>query len=152
MKATRHTGAVVCFNVPKEKYSTLEKICRKLGLKIREVDKADYSKCIAEQFMIQLPQGLGEPKEGKNYDFDEEMIILHIPEESHLNRFLQESRQKNASVDYKAVMTPTNCTWQPKALVDQLAQEHEYMKQQAAASKQAVKDAAAGADSDEPEE
>lgn len=152
MKATRHTGAVVCFNVPKEKYSTLEKICRKLGLKIREVNKADYSKCIAEQFMIQLPQGLGEPKEDENYDFDEEMIILHIPEESHLNRFLQESRQKNASVDYKAVMTPTNCTWQPKALVDQLAQEHEYMKQQAAASKQAVKDAAAGADSDEPEE
>lgn len=137
MKATRHTGAVVCFNVPQEKYNALERICRKLGLKIREVDRNDYSKCIAEQFMIQLPRGLGEPKEGENYDFDDEMIILHIPEESHLNRFLAESRKNNAVVDYKAVMTPTNCVWQPKALRDQLAQEHEYMTKQAQAAKQA---------------
>lgn len=138
MKATRHTGAIVCFNIPEEKYNTLEIICRKIGLKIREVPKAEYSKCIAEQFMIQLPKGLGEPEEGQNYDFDDEMIILHIPEESHLNRFLQESRRDNAVVDYKAVMTPTNCVWQPKKLRDQLAQEHEYMMQQAAAAKQAA--------------
>lgn len=136
MKATRHTGTVLCFNLPQEKYTTLEGICRKLGLRIREVNRSQFDKCIAEQFMIQLPQGLGDPKEGENYDFDDEMLILHIPDESLLNRFLAESRSGNAVVDYKAVMTPTNCMWQPKTLRDQLAKEHEFMKQQAEAARQ----------------
>ena len=128
MKATRSSGSIVCFDVPEEKYKTLESICRPLGLRIRQVPKNEFDKCIAEQFHIMLPAGLGAPQEGVDYDFPEELMIIHITEESLFNKFLQESRAQNAVIDYKAVMTPTNSMWHPKQLRDELAKEHEYMK------------------------
>ncbi|MGN0446852.1 MAG: DUF3783 domain-containing protein [Acutalibacteraceae bacterium] len=136
MKVNRSSGDVVCFNLPDEKYSSLEKICRKLGLRIRAVPKENFDQCIAAQFRIELPAGLGDPEEGKDYNFEEELLILHIQEESLFNRFLMESRSNDAVVNYKAVLTPTNAMWHPVQLKEQLAKEHEYMTQQAEQQKQ----------------
>ena len=94
------------------------------------------NQCIAAQFRIELPAGLGDPEEGKDYNFEEELLILHIQEESLFNRFLMESRSNDAVVNYKAVLTPTNAMWHPVQLKEQLAKEHEYMTQQAEQQKQ----------------
>ncbi len=131
MKATRSTGAIACFNIPEEKYATLEKICRKEGIKIHAAAKEDFNKNIAGQFGILLPKGLGEPVEGKEYDFEEELLIIHITEESLFNKFLSQSRANDAVVNYKAVLTPTNSMWFPKDLKEELAKEHAYMAEQA---------------------
>lgn len=123
MRATS-SGLVVCFNVAPEKYETLERICRKNGLRIRSVPKEQFDQPLAAHFEIELPESMAKlQKTVENPDFDEELLVLHIFKDRQFNQFMADCRMQDATVKLKAVLTGTNSLWQPAALVTELKVE-----------------------------
>lgn len=51
------------------------------------------------------------------------MLLFCDVTEKHLDKFLFELRNKQSSIDYKAVLTPTNRTWNVRRLFAHMAME-----------------------------
>ena len=51
------------------------------------------------------------------------MLLFCDVTEKHLDKFLFELRNKQSSIDYKAVLTPTNRTWNVRRLYAHMAME-----------------------------
>ena len=51
------------------------------------------------------------------------MLLFCDVTEKHLDKFLSELRNKQSRIDYKAVLTPTNRTWNVRRLYAHMAME-----------------------------
>ena len=116
------SGNVICFNFEKNKLLELNSICNKLGIKVREIPKDEYSKTVGELMGFQV-QNDGNTR---NCDFDEEMMVVYNLG-SNLDKMLKKMREKEIEVPLKAMLTGTNQTWIPKDLMLELQEEHKQM-------------------------
>lgn len=127
-------GAVRAFNLPEEKEAALRKICSRQGIKCKVVPPEEFGLPLNVLFGF-VPQGDALPKaEGQKTKeaplFQEEMLLMYQLNGSAMDKFLRALRQAEITIPLKAVLTPTNSTWFPQDLLQELQKEHEAMSGQ----------------------
>lgn len=104
-------------------------LCLTLGLKIRVVDRAQYTEAIGAIAGVPGYFLSGETYKGEG--FEDEMLILKGFTGGMLDSFLHGFRKmKIQPVALKAVLTEANCGWNSLELHDELVKEHESMHSQ----------------------
>ncbi len=120
-------GAVRAFNLSQEKEAALRKICSRQGIKFKVVPPEEFGLPLNVLFGF-VPQGAVSPK--KTPSFQEEMLLMYQLNGSAMDKFLRALRQAEVTIPLKAVLTPTNSTWLPQDLLQELQKEHEAMSGQ----------------------
>ncbi len=120
MKNPNH-AVVLCYNVSSSKSAKLKAACIKMGIRVKDIAR--------EQFTLPLGHilGLAEYADAAPTDeapFQSEMLVFYQFAEPQLDRLLPEIR-KAGGVRLKAVVTPTNISWNACALVRELMAERE---------------------------
>lgn len=123
MKNPNH-AVMLCYNLSSKKAPKLKAACIRLGIRIKEITP--------EQFTLPLGHILGHAEFSdavptEEAPFHEEMVIFYQFTEQQLDRLLPEIR-KAGSIRLKAVVTPTNISWNACALARELTAEHEAIK------------------------
>ncbi len=127
-------GAVRAFNLSQEKEAALRKICSRQGIKFKIVPPEEFGLPLNVLFGF-VPQGAVSPKEEgqeakEAHLFQEEMLLMYQLNGSAMDKFLRALRQAEVTIPLKAVLTPTNSTWLPQDLLQELQKEHEAMSGQ----------------------
>ncbi len=125
------TPMLLMYNLENEKGSKIKLLCLKLRIKIRIVKSEEYLQPLG------AVAGLGAPENDSVYQgegFGDEMLVMVNFTNDVLNSFLQEMRgQQLKPVSLKAVLTPTNASWDSIALHEEIKKEHEVMTAKMAA-------------------
>ena len=125
----KQNGAVYFYNLNSERGRKIRMLCLTLGLKIRVVDRAQYTEAIGAIAGVPGYSLSGETYKGEG--FEDEMLILKGFTGGMLDSFLHGFRKmKIQPVALKAVLTESNCGWNSLELHDELVQEHESMHSQ----------------------
>lgn len=122
---------VLLYNLNNEKGAKIRRMCLPLGLRARLVEPAEYGLTLNDLVEGKTPESpwAGEP-------FADEVLLLVNCTGPLLDRFLQGFRRnKIPPVGLKAVLTPTNGTWNSLQLREELAREREAIRQGQAAHK-----------------
>lgn len=133
MKNPNH-AVVLCYNLSSQKAPKLKAACTKMGIRMKEI--------APEQFTLPLGHILGHAEfaEAVPTDapiFHEELVVFYQFTEQQLDRLLPEIR-KAGGIALKAVVTPTNISWNACALSRELIAEREAIaKNQQAHTEQA---------------
>lgn len=120
---------VLLFNIKdKKRVRDLQMICMSLRIRVRLVKKEEYFQPVGAL------AGMKEMEETeKTYDGEEladEMMVFAGVTGSHLDQILFIMRKKGMKrIDYKAVLTDTNCQWTVPELYKELEKEHAAMHQ-----------------------
>ena len=101
----------------------LRQIGKGLQVQVRHIRPGHYG--VPLQQILQLPQDQWKI-EAARQPLDAEMVVFCGLTDSLLERFLYELRRMG-TVEYKAVLTPTNAAWTGAALFAELEQEHRAM-------------------------
>ncbi len=119
---------ILFYNLDNEKGRKLKLICLKHKIKIKVIEKAQYSSAIgALAGLSDLPVPVT-PQDVPETDFSDEMIVFHNFDNRLLNTFLLEFKKNSLPrVDLKAVLTEHNRTWNSYHLHNELSTEHEAM-------------------------
>lgn len=134
MKALKFSGTVLAFHMSEERYARLDAVCRRNGIRLRPVPDEDCSKPLGvllglpESAFPEVPDAPETP--AASAEFDTELLLLADMNNTALGRFLEDSRKEDVSVDYKAMLTPTNIRWTPAELLTELKAEHAAMHNQ----------------------
>lgn len=125
MKHSRH-AVVLCYNLTGNKANQIKAAAVRLGLQIRTV--------APESFSLPLGHLLGweeyaQAQATNDTPFTEEMLVFYQLSQAQLDAFLPEIRRAGG-VRLKAVVTPTNVSWNSCALVRELDAEHNAIAQQ----------------------
>lgn len=97
-----------------------------LRLRFVQVREEDYLQSIG--YLAGL-KGLEEnPKKYEGEPLEQEMMVFAGLSSQKLDEMLKALRKAGARVDYKAILTETNCTWTVPKLYQELAFEHESMR------------------------
>ena len=115
---------VLLYNLDNPRGAKIRRMCLPLGLRTRLVTPEEYSLPLGELVEGGTPETpwAGEP-------FTDEMLVLVNCPGPLLDRFLQGFRRnKIPSVGLKAVLTPTNRTWDSAALHAELVREREAIR------------------------
>lgn len=121
------TGTVLSYNLTEQKMSSLEAVCRKLGIRIKSVPKDDFAKPIGALMGFTIETGEELDVCAKSVDFDDEMLVLYNITGTGLDKFLKAIKQAEATVVLKAILTADNQSWLPCKLCEELKKEHEQM-------------------------
>jgi len=96
-------------------------LCRRQGIRFREVAPAEYALPIGALAGIPVAAG-GMPSADA---FDEPMLVMCHMLSDQLDAFLAGLRESGLPrIPLKAVLTPTNVAWNSVALHEELAREH----------------------------
>lgn len=120
---------VLLFNIrDKKRIRDLQMICMSLMIRVRLVKKDEYFQPVG------VLAGMKEMDESEQiYDGEElaeEMMVFAGVTGSHLDQILFMMRKKGMKrIDYKAVLTDTNCQWTVLELYKELEKEHAAMHQ-----------------------
>ena len=125
----KQNGAVYFYNLNSARGRQIRMLCLTLGLKIRVVDRAQYTEPIGAIAGVPGYTLSGEVYEGEG--FEDEMLVLKGFTGGTLDNFLHGFRKmKIQPVSLKAVLTEANCSWNSLELHDELVKEHESMHNQ----------------------
>lgn len=115
---------ILLYNLDNPRGAKIRRMCLPLGLRTRLVAPEEYGLPLGELVEGGVPETpwAGEP-------FTDEMLVLVNCPGPLLDRFLQGFRRnKIPSVGLKAVLTPTNRTWDSAALHAELVREREAIR------------------------
>lgn len=98
-------------------------LIRKVG--IRRVDRADYSQTIGALAGISGRERTDEQYEGE--ELAAPMLVFCMGQQKMYELLAGFRKAGVPSVDYKAMLTPTNSLWTPLQLYEELKKEHEAM-------------------------
>lgn len=120
MKNPNH-AMMLCYNLSRAKAPKLKAACIKMGIRIKEI--------APEQFTLPLGHILGHAEFADAVPteepvFQDELVIFYQFTEQQLDRLLPEIR-KAGGIRLKAVVTPTNISWNACALARELIAERE---------------------------
>lgn len=120
---------VLLFNIrDKKRIRDLQMICMSLRIRVRLVKKDEYFQPVG---VLADMKEMGESEQ--IYDGEElaeEMMVFAGITGSHLDQILFMMRKKGMKrIDYKAVLTDTNCQWTVPELYKELEKEHAAMHQ-----------------------
>ena len=124
-KNTMNMPLILLYNLDNPKGAKIRRMCLPLGLRTRLVTPEEYGLPLGELVDGAAPQTpwTGEP-------FGDEMLVLVNCTGPLLDRFLQGFRRnKIPPVPLKAVLTPTNRTWDSAALHTELIRERQAIQQ-----------------------
>lgn len=111
---------VLLFQTNPQKTLSVRILAQKLGLRVLVAAPAQLDLPLAD-ILEQTPgEGSSEPLPG-------EMLVMAGLNGKITDLFLQGLRRAHAGVALKAVLTPTNSAWTPRALYSELQREHEAM-------------------------
>lgn len=134
MKARTFSGTILAFHITDERYSRLDRICRRNGIRLRRVPDEDCGRPLGvllglpENAFPEAPDAPETP--AASAAVDTELLLLADMNNTALGRFLEESRKEDVVVDHKAMLTPTNIRWTPAELLTELKEEHAAMQRQ----------------------
>ena len=115
---------VLMFNLDNPTGSKLRLLCMKLKLRARSVDPGQFGLPVGTLAGL-LPPAEPEPVT----PFQDEMLLFCNMDGATLNAFLRGIRSAGIpGIALKAVLTPTNASWNAVALHDELVREHEAMQ------------------------
>ena len=115
---------VLLVNIPRmDKRLKIAAIANRLGLSVKTVGSADFSKAVGT--LAGLPEAY---PEGEGTPFDGEMLVLCGVEEGTFHQFLSQLRSRKVPVALKAVLTEHNAAWSVSKLHGAIQQEHEAMQ------------------------
>lgn len=120
MKNPNH-AMLLCYNLSPAKAPKLKAACIKAGIRIREI--------APEQFTLPLGHILGHDEFAdaaptQEPVFHDELVVFYRFTNQQLDRLLADIR-KAGGIRLKAVVTPTNLSWNACALVRELIAERE---------------------------
>lgn len=111
---------VLLFQTNPQKTLSVRILAQKLGLRVLVAAPAQLDLPLAD-ILAQTPgEGSGEPLPG-------EMLVMAGLNGKIADLFLQGLRRAHAGIALKAMLTPTNSAWTPRALYAELQREHEAM-------------------------
>ena len=115
---------ILLYNLDNSKGAKIRRMCLPLGLRARLVKPEEYG----------LPDGAAPETPWTGETFGDEMLVLVNCTGPLLDRFLQGFRRnKIPPVALKAVLTPTNRTWDSAALHAELLRERQAIQEGQAA-------------------
>lgn len=122
-------ASVLLYNLEKtEKGRKVKFILIRMGIHIRNITKEEYLQPIGALAGMSNIEMNKDVYEGDG--FHEEMLVMKGFTESLLNQLLTSLRkEKVEKIDLKAVITPTNQTWNTLQLYEELKKEHAQMNQ-----------------------
>ena len=97
-----------------------------LKMRMVQVKKEAYSQTIG--YLAGLKEMEENPEKYAGEELDQEMMIFAGLSNQRLDELLKAMRKAGVRVDYKAILTETNCTWTVPELYKELVSEHESMK------------------------
>lgn len=111
----------------------VKKLADNMRIAVQEVPVSLYD-CTIEQILAVKGAGImgGAQNKVQNFAVDTVqaelksepgMLLFCDVTEKHLDKFLFELRNKQSRIDYKAVLTPTNRTWNVRRLYAHMAME-----------------------------
>jgi len=117
-------ASILICNISDEKLQKIKFVAFKLGIKLKEIAKDDFSKSVG------YLAGIDEiaPGDRVSEPFSDEMLVLCDFDSAKLDALLLELRRSRAVVALKAVLTETNASWSLAELHGEIAREHEAMK------------------------
>lgn len=126
MKSNKNTSAVVLlYNLNNtEKERKIKFVLIRMGIKIRTISKSDYLQPIGALAGIPNVEPINElyTEDG----FSDEMLVMKGFSESLLDQMLIRFRKEHIQkINLKAVITPTNQTWNSLELYKELKKEHD---------------------------
>lgn len=107
----------------------LEQALFPFRVRLKKVAPEDYGKTLGA--LAGLPAAAQPPEHtdaGACGSFCEPMLIFAGIEDRKLDHMLQSLRMQKVRLPYKAILTPTNCTWTPAQCFAELCREHEAMQ------------------------
>lgn len=116
---------VLLYEIPKEMVGKLRFLCMKLDISAKTVPQDHYGVPIgAMAGVLPMPQELPEP-----VSISEKMLVLCGFDDKLLDAFLQNYRMdKIPPISLKAVLTPTNASWNAAQLQGELLRERSAVK------------------------
>ena len=128
-KNTMNMPLILLYNLDTPKGAKIRRMCLPLGLRTRLVKPEEYGLPLGE-----LVEGAAPETPWTGESFSDEMLVLVNCTGPLLDRFLQGFRRnKIPSVALKAVLTPTNQTWDSTALHGELLRERQAIQEGQAA-------------------
>lgn len=135
---------ILFYNLDNEKGKKLKYLCLKHKIKIRNVEKAQYSTPIGNLVGFPIPDVFPDASDVQNadtdssaspeaaasmpQDFTDEMLVFCGFTGQLLDTFLQEFKKNRIPrIALKAVLTEQNLLWNSYVLHDELAKEHQMM-------------------------
>lgn len=116
-------STILAYNLSPERAGRIRTLCAVQKLRLRLVKPEEFGLSVGVLAGVLPP---AEPTAAE--PFFEEMLVLCQLNESELERFLMGFRKNGIPpVALKAVLTPTNATWNARALRDELKKEHAAM-------------------------
>lgn len=116
---------LLTYNLNPDTASRLEAVCREQGILLRAVKPFEYALPIGALAGIPVAKGSSGLPTGA---FADEMLVMCHMLSHQLDAFLQGMRAGGVPrIPLKAVLTPTNVTWDSLRLHDELAREHAAM-------------------------
>ena len=117
---------LLTYNLKPDTIARLRGICALQGIRIREVTTGEYVLPLGA--LAGIPVAGGAPH-GTSAAFTDEMLVMCHMLSNQLDDFLKAMRGSGVpSIPLKAVLTPTNITWNSAALHDELSREHAAMQ------------------------
>lgn len=121
---------VVCVNLPAEKLTRVRFACMRLSLMVQTVAPADLCQPLGALCGLAPRQpALDAPAE----PFTGEMLLMANLNRTQAERLLAALKQSRVNIPLKAVLTPTNATWDCLRLYTELTAERNALEHGAAA-------------------
>ena len=117
------TPIVLAYNLSTATEALLEVVCNSRRVQLKPVSPEEYSRAIGSLAGIPMHQASAAERDVR---FPEPMLVMCHMLKPELDAFLDALRQSGApSIPLKAILTPTNATWNARMLRDELMREHE---------------------------
>ena len=127
------TPQILLYNIQDPKHrQKLKALVLRLKIRIRIVDKEQYANPIGSLCGMDLKTDdlSHRPQDSNTSDFTDEMLIFAFFSDALLNQFLAGLRKSGLQIPLKAILTPTNCTWNSYMLHQEISAEHHRMHSQ----------------------
>ena len=122
---------LLTYNLKPGTAAGLGKICQTLGIRLREVARAEYALPLGALAGIPVAR-TSAPVAAPAAGFDDEMLVMCHMLSNELDAFLQAMREACLPrIALKAVLTPVNVLWNSTDLRGELAREHSEMERRA---------------------
>lgn len=117
---------ILAYNFTPERLQALKLICMMLRTQLRAVKREELLQPVG--YLAGLPEVAPVSEVYSGDEGQEEMLLMCGFSRQDLDRLLAAVKKgKLRQVALKAMLTPTNCTWNGLQLLQELSQEHAYM-------------------------
>ena len=118
---------ILLYHLPEgERLAKIKRALFPLGMRLRAVKKEEYLEPVGYLAGVKELMPCGEVYTGD--DFEKEMMVMAGLTSKQVDTVILALRKTGAGrIDYKAVLTPTNQSWNALTLYGELAKEHAKM-------------------------